>query len=131
MQMQVYIESNISVYVMIILFAYSSLKSFNQWNRMKYILLRQCTHVSNCNCRHGVTNISQCNSINWNWKILNKIYYKNQEIWLEPEVFLFLFICWASILLFCSYIFAFSLDWATVFVKIFFISYWNHTSPCR
>ena len=33
--------------------------------------------------------------------------------------------------LFCSYIFALSLDWATVFVKILFISCWNYTSPCR
>ena len=32
---------------------------------------------------------------------------------------------------FCPYIFALSLDWATVFVKILFISCWNYTSPCR
>ena len=33
--------------------------------------------------------------------------------------------------LFCSYIFALSFDWATVFVKILFTSSWNYTSPCR
>ena len=61
---------------------------------------KQCTHVFNRNYHHGITNISQCNSINWNWKILNKIHCKNQEISLELGVFLFFFICWAS---YCSY----------------------------
>ena len=40
-------ESNISVYIINILFVYFSLKSFNLWNKMKYILLRQCAHVFN------------------------------------------------------------------------------------
>ena len=56
---------------------------------MKYILLRQCTHVFNPYCRHCITNISWCNSINRNWKKLNKMHYKNQEIWLEPGLLFF------------------------------------------
>ena len=56
---------------------------------MKYILLRQCANVFN-NYRH------HCVLIFFNAivsieprKKLNKIHYKNQEIWLEPGVFLF------------------------------------------
>ena len=56
-------------------------------------------------------------------KKLNEIHYKNQETWSESGVFFLFF--------FCSYIFVLSLDWATVFVKILFISCWNYTSPCR
>ena len=56
---------------------------------MKYILVRQCTHVFNRYCRNCVTKISQCNSVNRNRKKLNKIHYKNQEIWFYPRVFLF------------------------------------------
>ena len=57
--------------------------------KIKYILLWQRAHVFDHYCHHCVTNISQCNSINRNRKKLNKIHYKNHEIWPGPGVFLF------------------------------------------
>ena len=48
-----------------------------------------------------------------------------------PSVVYIFFECTILILLFCSYIFALSFDWATVFVKILFTSSWNYTLPCR
>ena len=89
---------------------------------MKYILLRQCT----CAFNHYCTIAWQIllNVIVWIEieKKLNEIHYKNQETWSESGVFLFFF---------CYYIFALSLDWAKVLVKILFISCWNYTWPCR
>ena len=64
-QIQVYKECNISVYIVIILFIFH-LKSYNIWNKIKHTLLRQCAYVFNRYCRHRVTNISQCNKINRN-----------------------------------------------------------------
>ena len=72
-QIQVYKESNISVYIIIILFIFH-LKSFSLWNKMKWILLRQCAHVFHHYCHHCITNISQCNNINRNKKNLNKLH---------------------------------------------------------
>ena len=69
-QIQVYKESNISVYVNY----FACLCFIKLWNKMKYILLRQCTYVFNCYCCHYITNISQCNSIHRNREKLNKIH---------------------------------------------------------
>ena len=57
---KVFKESNISVCVKIILFIYFPIKKFNLWNKMKYTLLRQSTHVFNRYFYHCVTNILQC-----------------------------------------------------------------------
>ena len=85
---------------------------------MKYILLRQCAHVFNRYCRHCVTNISQCNSINRNGKKLNKIHYKNQEFDLNLGRSYFFHPLSLILFLFRSYIFALNLDWVTVLVII-------------
>ena len=63
-QIQVYKESNITDYVIIILFVYISLNMFQpvKENELHF------TQALNRYCRHCVTNISQCKSINRNKK---------------------------------------------------------------
>ena len=77
-QIQVYKESNTSVYVIIILlFLIKKVLTCEiKWNRF----YSDNAHLFNRYCHHCITNISQCNSIYRNRKKLNKIHYKNLEI---------------------------------------------------
>ena len=73
-QIQVYKECNISVYVVIILFVYFFIKKVLIYEIKWDTFYSGNAHTFDCYCCHCITNISHCISINRNKKNLNKLH---------------------------------------------------------